>query len=270
MSVKINPVILQILNLITVIVVIIINSLANILPLNGVNTGQVSDLYPNFFTPAGYVFSIRFIIYLQAVIFAIYQLRKSQVGEAYVGQISIFYFFAGLANIGWIFLFHYSANPINPLFFYGSTVLLLTIFLLLLFIYIRLGIGKTDVPRGQRLGIHLHFSVYLAWLSVASIAGIASVINTLIPGIPDSTQWIGTAVMLVIALVLTLLMTYQRREFGFGLVVVWAAIGIAVKWFLIPIIAYTAIAVAIIGIIALLLIPFLKKAKFVDYYLGAA
>ena len=267
---KINPVILQILNLITVIAVIIVNMFANILPLNGVNTGTVSDLYANYFTPAGYVFSIWFIIYLQATIFAIYQVRKSQREQPYIGQISIFYLLAGLANIGWIFLFHYSANPINPPFFYGATVLLLTIVLLLLFTYIRLGVGKTDVPRAQRLGIHLHFSVYLAWLSVASIAGIASAINTLIPGIPDPTQWIGTAVMLVIALVLTLLMTYQRREFGFGLVVVWAAVGIAIKWLLIPIIAYTAIAVAIIGIIVLLLIPFLKKTKFLDYYLGPA
>ena len=267
---KINPVLLQLLNLITAIVVIIVNSLANILPLNGVTTGTVSDLYPNFFTPAGYVFSIWFIIYLQAIIFAIYQVRTSQREQAYISQIGIFYFLGGLANIGWIFMFHYSANPLNPPFLYGATVLLLVLFLLLLFTYIRLGIGKSDVPRGQRLAVHLHISVYLAWLSVASIAGIASAINTLIPGIPDPTQWIGTAVMLVIALVLTLLMTYQRREFGFGLVVVWAAIGIAIKWLLIPIIAYKAIAVAIIGIIALLLIPFLKKTKFLDYYLGPA
>jgi len=269
MSMKINPVILQLLNVITVVIVIIVNMIANILPLNGVNTGQVSDLYSNFFTPAGYVFSIWFIIYLQAIIFVIYQVRKTQREQAYIGQISIFYFLGGLANIAWIFLFHYSANPINPPFLYGSTVLLLVLFLFLLFIYIRLGIGQTEVPRGQRLAVHLHISVSLAWLSVASIAGIASALNTLLPGIPDPTQWIGTAVMLVIALVLTLLMTYQRREFGFGLVVVWAAIGIAVKHFLIPTIMYTAIAVAIVGILAILLIPFLKKMNFVEFYLGA-
>jgi hypothetical protein len=269
MSLKINPVILQILNVITVIAVIIVNILANVLPLNGVNTGQVSDLYSNFFTPAGYVFSIWFIIYLQAIIFMIYQMRTSQREQAYLGQIGIFYFLAGLANMGWIFLFHYSANPINPPFFYGATALLLVILLLLLFIYIRLGVGKTEVPRSQRLAVHLHISVYLAWISVASIAGIASSLNALLPGIPDPTQWIGTAVMLVIALVLTLLMTYQRREFGFGLVVVWASIGIAVKWLLIPVIAYTAIAIAIVGIIAIILIPLLKKKNFVEYYLGS-
>jgi hypothetical protein len=269
MSMKINPVILQILNVIAVITVIVVNSLANILPLNGVTTGLVSDSFPNFFTPAGYVFSIWFIIYLQAIIFVIYQVRKSQREQAYIGQIGIFYFLGGLANIGWIFLFHYSANPINPPFLYGATVLLLVLFLLLLLIYIRIGIGQTEVPRSQRLAIHLHISVYIAWLSVASIAGIASALNTLLPGLPDPTQWIGTAVMLVIALVLTLLMTYQRREFGFGLVVVWAAIGIAVKHFLIPVIMYTAIAVAIVGVLAILLIPFLKKMNFVEFYLGA-
>lgn len=265
---KLNPLVLQILNVITVIAVILVNALANILPINGITTGAVSDSYPNFFTPAGYVFAIWFIIYIQAIIFMIYQVRSSQRTAPYLAQINIFYFLAGLANIAWIFVFHYSANPINPPFLYGATILLLLVFLLLLLTYVRLGIGKTAVSRSQRLAVHLHVSVYLAWLSVASIAGIASALNILIPGIPDPTQWIGTAVMLVIALVLTLLMTYLRREFGFGLVVVWASIGIAVKHFLIPIISYTAISVVVIGILALILIPFIKKTGFVDYYCG--
>jgi benzodiazapine receptor len=260
----------QVLNIITVISVLLVNTLANTLPLFGVNTGQVSDAYPNFFTPAGYVFSIWFIIYLQAIIFVIYQGRPSQRGENYLQKINFFYFFAGLANIAWIFVFHfsYAGAVLNPLYFLVSVIFLLLVFLMLLLIYLRLRIGTETAHRKDKLAVHLHVSVYLGWISVAAIAGIASAINILIPAIPLETQYLATAAMLFVALLLTLLMIYLRREYGLALVVLWAATGIGVKWFTIPIILYAAIAVDIILILGLLIIPFLKKSNLIQYYKG--
>ena len=268
MTRKINPVIFQVLNVIAVISVIIVNIVANALPLNGVNTGQVSDLYFNFFTPAGYVFSIWFIIYLQSIIFIIYQVRTSQRGETYLTKINIFYFLGALANIAWIFFFHYSANPQFPPFFFASVVLLLTLLPLMLLVFLRLGIGKGAVPRNEKLAVHLHISVYLAWLGVASIAAIASALNVLLPGIPDTTQWLGTGIMAVVAMLLAVLMVNLRRDFGFALVVLWASIGIALKWLFIPVIAYTAITTSAIIVIALIVVPYIKRNGFVEYYLG--
>lgn len=268
MSIKNNPIIFQILNAITVISVIIINILANALPLFGVNTGQVSDAYPNFFTPAGYVFSIWFIIYIQAIIFMIYQVRSSQRDKAYLTQINFFYFFAGLANMAWIFAFHfsYAFMVYNPPYFLGSVILLLVVFLMLLVSYLRLSIGIKPLQRSEKLAVHLHFSVYLGWISVATIAALASAINLIIPGIPAEIQHIATATMLVIALLLTLLMIYLRRDYGFALVILWAGVGIAVKQLLIPVIAYTAIAIAIILVIALIIIPYIKKSNPIQFY----
>jgi len=265
-----NYVLLQVLNIITVISVIIVNILANVLPLFGVNTGVVSDAYPNFFTPAGYVFSIWFIIYIQAIIFMIYQVRPSQRGAGYLQKISFFYFFAGLANIAWIFVFHfsYASMVANPLYFLVSVILLLLVFLMLLFVYFRLRIGIEAVPRSEKLAVHLHVSVYLGWISVATIAGIASAVNILVPAIPAETQHLATAAMLFVALLLTLLMVYLRREYGFALVVLWAATGIGVKWFTIPIILYAAVAVDIILISGLIIIPYLKKSNLIRYYKG--
>jgi hypothetical protein len=268
MARKTNPVIFQILNLIAVISVIIVNILANVLPLNGVNTGEVSDLYFNYFTPAGYVFSIWFIIYIQAIIFMIYQVRSSQREETYLNKINIFYFLGALANIAWIFFFHYSANPLFPPFLYASVVMLLLLVISLLLVYLRMGIGKKAVPRNEKLAVHLHISVYLAWLGVASIAGIASALNIVIPGIPDTTQWLATAIMVVVAMLLAVLMVYLRRDFGFALVVLWASMGIALKWLFIPVIGYTAIATSIIIVIALIVIPLIKRDGFVEFYLG--
>ena len=61
---RISHVGLQAINVIAVIGTILFNSLVNILPLNGVNTGIVSDSYPNIFTPLGYVFAIWGAIYV--------------------------------------------------------------------------------------------------------------------------------------------------------------------------------------------------------------
>jgi hypothetical protein len=260
----------QVLNIIPVISVIFINILANALPLFGVYTGQVSDAYPNFFTPAGYVFSIWFIIYLQAILFMIYQARSSQRSEAYLGKIHFFYIFAGLANIVWIFIFHYSyANMVaNPSFFLLSVVLLLVVFLMLLLTYLRLEVGVEAVPRNEKLTVHLHISVYLGWISVATIAAIASAINILVPTIPTETQHLATTAMLFIALLLALIMVYLRRDYGFAVVVLWAAIGIGLKWVAIPVIFYSAIIVAIILILGMLIIPFLRKSTLIQYYKG--
>jgi hypothetical protein len=270
MTEKKDYLLFQVLNIITVISVIIVNILANALPIFGVTTGLVSDAYPNFFTPAGYVFSIWFIIYLQAIIFLIYQARGSQRSEGYLGKIGLFYFFAGLANMAWIFVFHYSYASMvaNPPFFLASLVLLILVFLMLLIAYLRLGVGVEAVPRNEKLAVHLHFSVYLGWISVATITAIASSINILVPGLPTETQHLATAAMLFVALVLTLIIVYLRRDYGYALVILWAAAGIGIKWLTVPIILYTVIAVAIILIIGMILIPYLKKSNLIEYYKG--
>jgi hypothetical protein len=53
------------------------NALVNILPLNGITTGEVSNAYPNLFTPANYVFSIWGVIYTLLFVFMFYQLSIS-------------------------------------------------------------------------------------------------------------------------------------------------------------------------------------------------
>jgi hypothetical protein len=54
----------QIAVVLTLLVTIVINILANALPINGQNTGQISDRFHVYFVPAGYVFSIWGIIYI--------------------------------------------------------------------------------------------------------------------------------------------------------------------------------------------------------------
>jgi benzodiazapine receptor len=68
----------QIINVLTVILTLTVNGLANALPINGLNTGQISDMFQVYFVPAGYVFSIWGLIYLALIAFAVYQALPSQ------------------------------------------------------------------------------------------------------------------------------------------------------------------------------------------------
>ncbi len=265
MLTKVNPIVYQTANVVAVIAALIVNMLANTLPLNGVTTGQVSDSYPNLFTPPGYVFSIWGVIYALAIVFMIYQARRSQRGEAYLTQIGFVYLVGAVANMSWLFIFHYSYGV--PQLFVVSLIPMAVLLLCLLLIYQRIGIGKREVPRNQKLAVHLSISVYLGWISLAIIANIASALNVLIPGIPEPTQALWTALVVVVALVISVLMVLTRRDFVFGLVVIWASIGIALNRIAIPLIFTTSIAAAVIVAILILLAPFMKKTGIVAFYM---
>jgi hypothetical protein len=265
MSLKINWAVYQTANVLAVIFVLIVNTLANTLPLNGVTTNRVSDYYPNLFTPPGYVFSIWGVIYTLAIIFMIYQARPSQRNEPYLGQIGFLYVVSAVANMSWLFIFHYSYGV--PKLFVVSLVPMVVLLLCLLLIYQRLGIGKIEVPRNQKLAVHLSISVYLGWISLAIIANIASALNVLIPGIPEATQALWTAIVILVALVVSSLMILTRRDLAFGLVVIWASIGIALNRIAIPLIFWTSIAAAVILAILIFLAPLLKKTGIVGFYM---
>ena len=264
MSPKVNPVVYQTANVVAVVGALVVNMLVNALPLNNVTTVKVSDYYPNLFTPPGYVFSIWGVIYALAIVFMIYQARPSQRSEAYLNQIGFLYLVGAVANMCWLFIFHYSYGV--PTLFVVSLVPMTLLLLTLLLIHQRRGSGKSEVPRNQKLAVHLSISLYLGWISLAIIANLASALNVLVPGIPEPTQALWTALVILVALVITVLMILTRRDFAFGLVVIWASIGIAINRTAIPIIFATSVVTAGIVVILILLTPFLKKTSIVDFY----
>ena len=254
----------QIINIIAVVFTIVMNALANIVPFNGVNTGAVADSFPNYFTPPGYVFSIWGAIYILLFIFAFYQAKKSQVNEAYLGKIGYLYLIGAILNVAWLILFHYSYGN-TPLLVW-SEFLIVGFLVVLLLTYVRLGIGIKEVPLKQKLAIHLPTSVYVGWISLATIANTAALLNTYLT-IAVDVQVLWTALVLVVALLLSTLMIVLRRDIAYGLVVIWASVGIASKWVSIPLIFNTAIIVAVVVALLILIVPIIRKKNWVDYYL---
>ncbi len=200
------------------------NFLANALPLNGKTTGELSNLYPNLFVPAGFTFSIWGVIYTWVGIWVVYQLVQSFRGKdnAGVGKIGVFFLLSSLANAAWIVAWHYQLVPL-------SLVIMLIILGSLIVIYLRLGIGKGYHGTAARALVHSPFSIYLGWITIATIANVTTLlvdINWDGFGI-DPITW--TIVMVLITTLITLVVLWKRRDYTYALVSIWAFFGISSK-----------------------------------------
>ena len=223
----------QIVNVLAVIVMITINILANALPINGQNTGEISDRFQVFFVPAGYVFSIWGVIYIGLLAFAVYQALPAQRENPRLRKIGYWFALSCLANSVWIFLWHYNLFPL-------SLVVMLVLLAALLVIYLRLDIGRTRVSTVERWCVNIPFSVYLGWITVATVANVTDVLYDLGWngfGIAPET-W--AVIMLIIAAGLGVAMAVTRRDVAYLLVLVWAFAGIGVKQAAVPLVATTA------------------------------
>jgi benzodiazapine receptor len=239
----------QVVNVLAVVATIAINGLANALPLNGQTTGEISDRFQVYFVPAGYVFSIWGLIYLALVAFAIYQALPAQRDNPRLRRIGALFALSCLANVAWLFLWHYEVFALTP-------VAMVALLLSLIAIYLRLEIGRAHVSAAEKWLAHVPFSIYLGWVTVATIANVTSVL--------DYAKWDGwgispeawTVIMLVAGTAIAAAVGFTRADVAYMLVIVWAFAGIAVKHTGTPVVATAAwvtaavVAAAIIAVIA--------------------
>lgn len=212
----------QWVNVLAVVATIVINALANAIPFNGLNTGEISDRFQVFFVPAGYVFSIWGLIYLALIAFAIYQVLPSQRENPALRRVGYWFAFSCAANIVWLFLWHYELFPLTLVF-------MIALLLSLIVIYQRLEIGRERVSPAQKWLVHVPFSIYLGWITVATIANVTDVL--------DYVNWNGwgiapqtwAVIMLVAGLGITAAMITRRGDSAYALVIAWAFAGIGVK-----------------------------------------
>ena len=253
-----NPVYLKWLNVIAFVLTVVVNSLAGSTTLiGGVNTAQVSDSNPSLITPAGYVFAIWGVIYVLLAVFIIFQALPKEQGKGYQGKIGWLFVLSCLINIVWLFLWQYGQLGL-------SVVLMFMLLATLIMIYLRLDIGRSAATRREKLAVHLPFSVYLGWITIASIANVSATLVSLNwDGFGISpTAW--AILIVIVALMITLIMTAMRKDIAYSLVVVWALIGIAAKQSAYPDVVTTTEVAAVIALIALavmILLPRLRKTE---------
>lgn len=212
----------QIVNIVITIAVIVVNGLANALPLNGQTTGEISDRFEVYFVPAGYVFSIWGLIYLGLILFSVYQALPSQRDNPRLRRIGYLYALSGVANVAWLFLWHYEQ-------FVWTIVAMLVLLVSLIAIYLRLEIGRTRVSAAETWLVRVPFSIYLGWVTVATIANATQLLDYLgWNGWGIAPEW-WAVIMLAAATLITLAVSFTRGDIAYVLVIVWAFAGIAVK-----------------------------------------
>ena len=235
---------LSILNLLGFLGTVVVNALANILPINDITTGELSDLYPNLFVPAGLTFAIWGLIYVLLAIFVIYQLipsvRRDPQKIEFVQRIGPLFFISCLANIGWILAWH---NQVLPL----SLVMMLVLLGCLLAIYVRLNVGKSQAPKAQRYLVHLPFSVYLGWITIATIANVTALLVSNGWGLDQQQLWAVTVIIVGVAVALSVLFT--RKDIYYSLVVDWALLGILLKRLSATTLAQSVVVITIVGLV---------------------
>lgn len=239
---------------VSLIVMLTLNALAVLLPLNQVTTKELSDAIPTYFVPAGYVFSIWSVIYIALVAYAIYQLLPQARKLTALHGIAWLFVINAFANAGWIILWHYRFVEL-------SVLLMLVILVTLIAIYVRMQIGLKTVSWVEWCCTHFPFSLYFGWISVATIANISAALYV--------RQWNGfgldpqvwSAIMLVTAGLLGSLMLWLRRDYVYAGVIAWAVIGIALKFSNVALISMTAWAVVAVLAVLMVVVKFLAPRE---------
>ena len=211
----------QTANLLSVLLALIVNILANALPLNNQTTAQISDRFKVFFVPAGYVFAIWGIIYLGWIAFTVYQFLPAHKESPRLRGLGYLFALTGVFNAAWLFCWQYNHFTL-------SVLVMLILLGLLIACYLKLNIGRISVSNSERWCVDIPLSVYLGWISVATIANISDWLYFV--------HWNGfgiapqawAVILLIVASLLGLLMALLRRDSGYLFVFVWSFAGIAV------------------------------------------
>jgi hypothetical protein len=231
------------INILFFAVMIVMNYLANAIPLNGKTTGALSDAFPNLFVPAGITFSIWGVIYLLLLVFCVIQFTSPD--QAVISRIGWLFAVTCIFNALWIVTWHYGRLPLSVIIMLGLLVSLIWI-----------NIIVKDLPFGL---IKAAFGIYLGWICIATIANVtALLVNFSWNGFGLSEEtW---TVIMILAGALIASLTLWRLDNPFiGLSVVWAFAGIMIKRQVDYRTIFIVAAVALAVVAIMLLLAFFKK-----------
>ena len=208
-------------NILAFVLMIIVNGLAGSTTLlGGRTTAAVSDANPTLITPAGYVFAIWGVIYVLLGAFVIYQSLPNERMRHFQQRIGWLFVLSSALNISWIISWQYN-------YLIASVIIIFLLLATLIQIYVRLNSGRAKIRTGEKLAVHLPFSIYLGWITIASIADVSVTLVSL--------NWNGLGIspetwavlIIMIALVIAILVAATRRDVAYELVIIWAFVGIA-------------------------------------------
>jgi hypothetical protein len=203
---------------------VVVNTLANTLPINGKGTGEISDSYPNLFAPAGITFAIWGLIYILLLVYSIYQLinysKVSDTKRQLFNEVGLLFSISSVANALWIFAWHYNVI--------GLSVILMLVILICL-IRINLILKDAELTKMENLTIKLPFTVYFGWITIATIANITTYLVSVNWNRLSLSEVFWTDFMLLVGAILGAICVLYFNSLAYGFVIIWAYIGIIIK-----------------------------------------
>ena len=217
---------------------LLVNTLSNFFPIGGQTVADLANgpLGGVLITPANYAFSIWGLIYGGLIAYAWYQSRRKHRGQLIIKRINLCLIMACVAQMAWIYLFTLQL-------YWLSVVAMVAILLPLIAAHSELGDDQPDSRR--RRMVHGPISIYLAWISVATVVNVASAFYG--SGLKELglSGAVWTAIMVTVANLIGALVLVQRRDIPFALVFIWADVAIAQRHATMPTIWVPALVMVV-------------------------
>ncbi|PSF36045.1 hypothetical protein C7H19_14990 [Aphanothece hegewaldii CCALA 016] len=244
-------------NLISLIAAFVVNTITNIKPIDGISIKQIADSYDEnvLVIPANYAFAIWGLIYLGLLGLGIYQALPANKNEPRCRQLGYLLTISSLAQIAWVILFQYRL-------FFLSLIAMFSILIPLIILYIRLDIYLKPISRVQKWLINFPISIYLAWISVATILNVAIALASIQWNAWNISITTWTILMLIVTTVIGILAITKRRDIAFAGVLVWAFVAIAFRHLDVLVLAGTAVGLALL----LVIFAFKQKSRIKNHF----
>jgi benzodiazapine receptor len=227
----------QVVTVLAYIVTLALNSAATTIPLGGQATNVISDSFHVYVIPAGYVFAIWGLIYTLLGVFTVWQALPRNREDATARDLGWLPALTGLLNSVWIILFQYKV-------FVAAVPVIVALLVTLIAIHFRLD-RSTNLRGGRYWAVRAPWSVYLGWITVATIANIAQTGQSIGIDAGSASPFIAALVLLT-GTAIAARFVYTFADAAYGWVIVWAYVGVAVKESGTPVVAVTALAGAVI------------------------
>jgi hypothetical protein len=212
----------QVVTTVSFLVTVAINGAANALPINGLRTAEISDRFNVLVIPAGYVFSIWGLIYLLLGAYTVWQALPRNRADSTLRALGYLPALSGVLNATWVLLWHYELFPLTVPVMLGLLVTLIAI-------HLRLWDRRDDLHGTAYWAVRAPWSVYLGWITVATIANIAQTLAAVgFDGFGVEPSVLASAVLLV-GLAIAARFVARFGDVAYGMVIAWAYAGVAVK-----------------------------------------
>jgi hypothetical protein len=233
----------QVATILAFLAVMVSNIAANALPINGITTKEISDQFNVYVIPAGYVFAIWGLIYVLLGAFTTWQALPRNRESGVLRSLGYLPALSGVFNTTWILLWQYEVFALTVPVMLGLLVTLIAI-------HLRLWAHREELRGTPYWTVRAPWSVYLGWITVATIANIAQTLAW------AGFNGFGVAPAILAAIVLftgtAIASTFvtRFRDVAYGLVIVWAYIGVAIQeQDTITVVIAAGIGAALVGIL---------------------